>query len=262
MSNASSEPPVPLEVAAPKLPWNAFWGIVFAVIAFYVSQLIAGILLSLYPALRHWSGSQATDWLNNSVAAQFLFVLIAEVLVVAAVYLFLRRHRTGFASIGLKKPRLSDPAWGLAAVPAYFVLYLLTVGVVSHYVPGLNINQQQQIGFNNVHGTGPLALTFISLVILPPIAEEIMMRGFVYTTLKRALRLWPAVILTSLIFAVAHLPEGGSSGPLYIAALDTFVLSLVLIYLREKTGNLWASITLHALKNAVAFAALFVIHAR
>ena len=48
------------------------------------------------------------------------------------------------------------------------------------------------------------------------------------------------------LFAVAHLPEGGAAGPLYIAALDTFVLSLVLIYLREKTGSLWASITLHA----------------
>ena len=38
--------------------------------------------------------------------------------------------------------------------------------------------------------------------------------------------------------------------------------NLVLIYLREKTGSLWASITLHACKNGVAFAALFVFHAR
>jgi len=58
------------------------------------------------------------------------------------------------------------------------------------------------------------------------------------------------------------LPEGGAAGPLYIAALDTFILSLVLIYLREKTGSLWASITLHAVKNGVAFMALFVLHPR
>ena len=42
--------------------------------------------------------------------------------------------------------------------------------------------------------------------------------------------------------------------------LDTFILSLVLIYLREKTGGLWASITLHAFKNGVAFVALFALH--
>jgi membrane protease YdiL (CAAX protease family) len=105
-----------------------------------------------------------------------------------------------------------------------------------------------------------LTLTFVSLVILPPITEEILVRGFLYSSLKKALPLIWAALLTSAMFAIAHLPEGGASGPLYIAALDTFVLSLVLIYLREKTGGLWASITLHAIKNGVAFAALFILH--
>jgi hypothetical protein len=103
-------------------------------------------------------------------------------------------------------------------------------------------------------------MTFISLVVLPPIVEEIMVRGFLYSTLKKAMPTVAAVLLTSAIFASAHLPEGGAAGPLYIAALDTFVLSLVLIYLREKTGSLWASITLHAAKNGVAFTVLFVLH--
>jgi membrane protease YdiL (CAAX protease family) len=51
-----------------------------------------------------------------------------------------------------------------------------------------------------------------------------------------------------------------SGGLLYIAGLDTFILSLFLIYLREKTDGLWASMALHALKNGVAFVALFVLH--
>ena len=128
--------------------------------------------------------------------------------------------------------------------------------------PGLNVNQQQDIGFTNVHGAGALILTFISLVILPPLAEEIMVRGFLYSTLKKAMPALSAVLLTSALFAAAHLPEGGAAGPLYIAALDTFVLSLVLIYLREKTGSLWGSITLHATKNGIAFVALFALHVR
>ncbi len=113
-----------------------------------------------------------------------------------------------------------------------------------------------------MHGSGPLILTFISLVILPPLAEEIMVRGFLYSSLKKAMPVAWAVIATSAIFAAAHLPEGGAAGPLYIAALDTFVLSLVLIYLREKTGSLWSSITLHMIKNGVAFVALFILHVR
>ena len=46
---------------------------------------------------------------------------------------------------------------------------------------------------------------------------------------------------------------------LWIGALDTFILSLFLVFLREATGNLWAGITLHATKNLVAFITLFII---
>jgi membrane protease YdiL (CAAX protease family) len=261
------DPPVP-EVTKPttgrlpKVPWKPWWALVFAVVVYYGSQFAAGAAVTIYPWLKHWSGAQATDWLNNSVGAQFVFILLAEIFTVGAVYYFLKRYKLGLPAIGLKRPRWRDLAYGLSAVLPYYLLYLLTVGMVSHFVTGLNVNQQQNIGFTNVHGSAQLVLTFISLVVLPPIAEEIMVRGFLYSSLKKGLPLVWAVIGTSAIFAIAHLPEGGATGPLYIAALDTFILSLVLIYLREKTGSLWASITLHAFKNGVAFVALFAFHLR
>lgn len=239
------------------MPWL---GVVFVFFVYYASQIIAGNLLLLYPVLRHWSSSQTQHWIDHSIGAQFTFILFAEALTIGAIYWFLRRYRVGFGRIGLKRPRWSDPLYGLAAVPVYYVIYLLSVGVISHFVPALNVNQQQQIGFNDVHGTLPLLMTFVSLVVLPPLAEEIMVRGFLYGTLKKAMPVMYAAVLTSALFAAAHLPEGGSGGPLYIAALDTFVLSLVLVYLREQTGSLWASITLHAVKNGVAFLSLFVFH--
>lgn len=264
MSNDPSEVPPDTRPAAagrlPKVPWNPWWALLFAVAAYYGSQFFAGLLVTIYPGLKHWSNAQTTDWLNNSVAAQFVFILLAEALVVGAVYYFLKLYKAGLPAIGLKRPRWRDLAYGLSAVLPYYLLYLLTVGVVSHFVTGLNVNQQQNIGFTNVHGSTQLTLTFISLVVLPPLAEEILVRGFLYSSLKKALPLVWAVIGTSAIFAAAHLPEGGAAGPLYIAALDTFILSLVLIYLREKTGSLWASITLHAIKNGIAFFALFALH--
>lgn len=246
--------------AIPDVPWKPWLGVLFLFAVYYASQLVGGLLVSVYPALRHWPHSVTLDWVNNSAWAQFTFVVIAEVFSIGAIYLFLKRHGAGFATIGLKRPRWSDPLWGFAAVPVYFLLYALTVGLVSHFVPGLNVNQQQQIGFNDAHGALALILAGISLVVLPPLAEEIMVRGFLYSTFKKAVPTFAAVILTSVLFASAHLPEGGAAGPLYIAALDTFVLSLVLIYLREQTGSLWASITLHASKNGVAFVLLFVLH--
>jgi membrane protease YdiL (CAAX protease family) len=265
MSSASSKvpvesPPKDKYKTVPLVPWNPWLGVAFVAVLYYVAQLLSAVVLSIYPRAHHWSHSHAVHWLNHSINAQFLFVLLAEGFMLAAVYWFLKCYRSSFSIIGLKRPRWTDPLYGLAAVPVYYVFYLLTIVLVGHLVKGFDVNQQQQIGFSDVHGALPLTLTFLSLVILPPLAEEIMVRGFLYSSLKKAAPTALAVIGTSLIFAAAHLPDGGATGPLYVAAVDTFVLSLFLIYLRERTGSLWASITLHAFKNGVAFLLLFVLH--
>jgi membrane protease YdiL (CAAX protease family) len=233
---------------------------VFIIVAFFAAQFLAAILMYIYPLTHHWTSVQASNWLNSSIWAQFVYVLLSEGFIIGAIYLVLRRYKLSFKAIGLKKPRFSDPVYGLLALPIYFVFYIAMVAVAGSLIPSLNINEQQQIGFQGAHG-GALILTFVSLVVLPPIAEEIMMRGFLYGSLREHMSKIAAALLTSVIFAAAHLPEGGSGGLLWVGFIDTFILSLVLVYLREKTGSLWASITLHALKNGVAFVALFVIHA-
>jgi membrane protease YdiL (CAAX protease family) len=244
---------------ASPVSWNPWIGLIFIILAFFTSQLVGSLLISIYPLLHHWTSAHSNAWLNSSIIAQFFYVLFAESFIVGAIYMFLRHYKTNFRSIGLRKPRWSDPLVGLAAVVPYFILYSLTVGLASHLFSGLNVNQTQEIGFNNVHGAAQLILTFISLVILPPLTEEIMMRGFLYGSLKKLMPTIAAGFVTSLIFASLHLPEGGSAGPLYIAALDTFVLSVVLVYIREKTDGLYAGMTLHAIKNGIAFVALFVV---
>lgn len=56
---------------------------------------------------------------------------------------------------------------------------------------------------------------------------------------------WVAIGLTSVVFASVH--------PLWTAPI-IFVLSLCLGYTYERTGNLWATITMHALFNGVSTA--------
>ena len=244
----------------PSVPWKPVVGLLFVVAIYFFSQVIGSLVAYIYPLLKHWTKEQSTSWLTSSVVAQFLYVLIAELVVIGCVYGFLRLYKRGWSTIGLVRLRWRDVAYGLVAVIPYYIIYLIAVSVASKLIPSLNVQQQQQIGFTNIHGALPLVLTFISLVILPPLTEEILIRGFLYSSLKKGLPLLWAALITSLVFAAAHLPEGGAAGPLYIAAIDTFILSLVLIYLREKTGSLWSSITLHAVKNGVAFLALFIFH--
>jgi membrane protease YdiL (CAAX protease family) len=169
------------------------------------------------------------------------------------------KHRITRKQLGLAKPHWIDPLYTIGGVVVYYVAYVAAVAIISIVVT-INTSQQQDIGFNHVAGAGALTLTFISLVILPPLVEEITFRGVLYGGLRRRVKpLW-AALGTSCLFAVPHLLEGGSGGLLWIAGIDTFVLSLVLCSLREKTGRLWAGMGVHAIKNSVAFISLFIVH--
>lgn len=139
----------------------------------------------------------------------------------------------------------------------YFVVFVIISAIAKHFVPDLDLDQKQQIGFKDPSRL-QLPLVFVSLVILPAFVEETLVRGFLYTGLKKGLNKVWAILLASSLFAIAHLQAGSGEPLLWIAALDTFVLSLVLIYLKDKTGSLWAPIGLHLLKNWLAFSYLFL----
>lgn len=225
---------------------------------YFASQYLAGMVLSIYAAIRGWNTVQANNWVTTSITGQFFYVLLFEGFAVGLLYLLLRHYKKSLKNLGLNKFKFKYPLFGLLALPAYLIIYLVVVGVLTHFVHSLNVSQSQNIGFNSVHGTYQLTLTFISLVILPPIAEELLFRGFLFDGLKKAMPVIYAAIFTSLVFAVAHLPEG-TSGPFWIGAIDVFILSLVLVYLKQKTKSLWPGIFLHALKNLVAFISLFLL---
>lgn len=228
---------------------------VLIILVFFASQVAAGLLIAIYPALKNWTADQGSTWLSHSVIAQFIYFLLAETFAVWLVLWLIKRAHVTKTKIGLVRPVLKDILYALSGYGIYFVMYLIIATIASHF-SGFNVDQNQKIGFDGATGK-QLYYVFASLVILPPIAEEIMFRGFLFTSFRQKFRIRYAVILTSLLFGVAHLQIGNGAPLLWLAALDTFTLSCVLCTLREKSGSLWPGIYLHALKNGVAFVALF-----
>lgn len=245
---------------APKLPWSIAVALLVVVGIYLGSQIAGQIIVSSYAFIHGWTAARTEDWLTNSTFAQFAYIVIVEALTIGLLYLFIRRRKVSFQMLGLRRPRFSDLGTALLSVPVYFIGYLLLLTVLKGIFPSINEDQQQQIGFNTTQTSIGLVLTFISLAVLPPLAEEIMVRGFLFDSLKKGLSVATAAVITSLIFASAHLQFGSGEPLLWIAAIDTFTLSLVLCYMKQKTGSLWAGIFLHALKNSVAFASIFIFH--
>lgn len=225
---------------------------------YFASQIFVGLVVSLLPIVNGWSLEKLQDWLDTSAAAQFVMILAVEAITLWLIWLFLRLRRVKLKTIGLVKPEYGDVAYGLAGYAVYFVLFVMISVVARLLLPGLDMEQEQEIGFSKDITGLALAYVFASLVLLPPITEEIVTRGFLYTGLRKKLSVVTSAIVTSILFAAAHLQWGSGNGLLWVAALDTFVLSLILVYLREKTGSLWAPITVHMLKNGLAFTLLFI----
>jgi membrane protease YdiL (CAAX protease family) len=228
-----------------------------ALAIFIISQIVAIFLVGLALAFMHPHGN-ISNILNNSAGAQFIYILIAESLAVALVLRVIRTRGLSLKVIGLgRKPRWND---AVKAILGFLVFYALLIGVTAIatlLIPSLNTNQTQDVGFNNLGGFLDYMLAFMALVILPPLGEETLMRGYLYSGLRSRWAFYPAMLLTSLLFGLAHLSTGNGSAALWIAGIDTFVLSVVLVYLREKTGALYACMLVHCLNNLVAFGVHF-----
>lgn len=225
---------------------------------YFGTQLIAGILVGLFLSLTGNSAEDIARLVNDSVPLGFSFILLVEVLSLWFLWLFIKGRSIKLSEIGIKRPSLGNILYALPAYVVYFVILIVSFALVQSLTT-IDTDQDQHIGFEGASGLLPLALVFISLVILPSIVEEVMIRGFLYSGLVRKYSKKIAAVIASLIFAIAHLQLGAGDPPLWIAAVDTFVLSMVLIYLRELTGNIWAGVVVHMIKNGLAFVSLFIL---
>lgn len=98
----------------------------------------------------------------------------------------------------------------------------------------------------NVYAWGAAA----AAVVLAPILEEIVYRGFLQSALLRMFgKPWAAIVVASAVFAAMHIIPSGSAVPWY-AVPAIFTLGLAMGTAFERTGRLGVAIVMHALFNA------------
>ncbi len=142
---------------------------------------------------------------------------------------------------------------GLA--PIGYVVYIFFANIITSIMSNLfgwfDLEQEQNVGFNYFNSSADQIFAMLAIVFVAPIAEEIIMRGWLYDKVRSKVKSVPiAIILVSLLFAVLH----GQ----WNVGVTVFVLSVVLCTLREVTGTIWAGILLHMLSNGIAFYLLYV----
>ncbi len=177
------------------------------------------------------------------------------------------------AGVGLLIWRRWPRLWSLARPPgfgfvrpertSFFVLAIL-IGLAAPIIGGWltqwlaqghPVTQNiRQLGENTPLGWRiPLVLMVVSL---GPLVEELLFRGVLLSALLQRWGCAAAIGLSSLAFALAHLP--GLDWQVF--ALPTLLLlALTLAWLRLRSGSIWPSVVAHGANNLVAVAAWFVV---
>jgi membrane protease YdiL (CAAX protease family) len=207
--------------------------------------------LSAGLAFAAWSQKMAGRSPEASSGEQ---MVIAEGAVLFFFIAFMRAHRIGWAeAFGMANRWKRAVLYG-AIVACFFLpigdrLQWASAQLMTHL--RLHVQEQQAVHALRETNTWPNRLVLGVLAIgLAPIVEEIFFRGMLYAAIKQAgfprLALWGV----SLLFACVHFN--------LVTFIPLLVLALLLTFLYERTDNLLAPITAHALFNALNFTVLYL----
>lgn len=98
-------------------------------------------------------------------------------------------------------------------------------------------------------GTG-IVTTFLRVVVLAAVAEELCMRGYVMGNLRKYGDKF-AIIVSSVVFAIIH----GNLVQSPFALIAGFTIGFLTI----KTGSMWTGIIIHALNNFISLAVSYAL---
>lgn len=220
-----------------------------------IDLLWFGILFGLF-SLGVFLGGGDKQTLTKSGIVGTIVIDFALVLVTALLVMLLRPVSLS-TWLGL---RWRQWPWVLLIAPLSVGAMWLLMGIMhfagyQQWLESLGAKPMQETVRQFQEASDPwlMGMLTVMAVIVAPVCEEVLFRGFLYPVAKRFGGRIPAMIFTALFFSAIH-------GQL-VGLLPLFVLGLLLSDLYENTGSLWAPIAVHFCFNGSTVALQFIARA-
>lgn len=184
-------------------------------------------------------------------------ILTFSVLVAAVYFIVHRRVRWG-TWLGLRWREWPHFFW---IGPAVVILMWGVMGALSasgyiawlEKVVGSSSTQDAVALLRESKDSMSVALMAFSAVIVAPLAEEVIFRGYLYPVAKSFAGSSAAIFFSALLFAACH-----GNIPLM---LPLFLLGILLALAYEWTGSIWAAISIHFFFNGATVAMQLALRA-
>ncbi len=172
----------------------------------------------------------------NTSTGYLLLSLFSTVFIIgASIFVVLKLEHRSLSSMGL--PKAAACPYALLGAVGGVLLFAAVIGVSL-----LNGSIALESG-----NTTPLYfILFLLGFIVQGSSEEILLRGFVMTSLLRAQKPLSAALVTSLFFSLLHI---GNPGINFLAVVNIFLFGMAMAVLTLRTGSLIPAMGIHALWN-------------
>jgi|SRR5665213_304885 len=219
---------------------RAFWG--FDDLALFLGAVLPAWLLGML--LIRFGRAMAPGAFSNNAVRVLAFQSAIYALLVGALYMVIafRYRRPFWQSIGWVAPERGK-WWCIFGGPA-LAIGLSVLGVVLR-TPAIPTPVESLIS-----GRGSLLLVAFFAVVLGPVFEELLFRGFLQPLLQRPLGAWPAILLAATGFALLH---GQEYQWFWQQLLVVGLAGAAFGYARYKTGSTAAAALLHGGYNLTFF---------
>jgi membrane protease YdiL (CAAX protease family) len=164
----------------------------------------------------------------------------------ALFFAHLGGRKVGAWQFGLRP----TPLWRAVRLAALTLVSFLIFAVL--WAAVMNSGKEkllEQLGAGE--STALLLLSAALTCVLAPMSEEFLFRGYIFTALRNWRGVWPAAVITGLLFGAVH---AGSAPAVDLIPLAALGFGLCLLY--RYTGSLYPCIAVHSLNNSIAFGGL------
>ena len=204
------------------------------------------VAAKLLPDLPDWQ----TALLNN-----LIFCIGGLTAAAIAVFLIKTHFVRGLKGFGLNPKTILKDFWAavlnLFSVWPLLLLAIVMTTILGKFILGPQFQMQQHEELQLLAKYSHLSLKIsvaVLAVIIAPFVEEILFRGLLQTVIRsHILKPWPAIFITSGLFAMVHAHAGHWP--------TLFVLAVCLGYSYEKSGSLFRPVFIHMIFNATAIIA-------
>lgn len=232
-------------------PWNVPLAFITFILSIFLLVFFGSVPVMIYGAMLDIPSEQLLDFAMqpNQVFIGLLGTIPAHILTLLLCWKVVTRNGDFPAS---KTLGFSWGGFNLGYCILVVILFYVVFGTMIYYfgAPETEMDKIIQSSRAAVYTVAFLA------IFTAPLVEELVYRGVLYSALQRSVGVASAILLTTAVFALIHVPQYKTS---LIAIMTILVLSLGLTIVRWKSKNLWPCIVIHLIFNGIQ-AVILVLH--